>query len=88
MAGGQDNKKNADLGKKIYMVGCSVQLAFVVVFIVIVAAFYRTFGREVRAGTAKVRSRWAKALVWVVFLVLVLIVVSWEFFPVLFSLMI
>lgn len=76
MAGGDDNKKNADLGKKIYMVGGSVQLAFVAVFVVVVVAFYVDFTRESREGTARARSRWAKVLVWVVFLVLVLIVVG------------
>ncbi|XWW99349.1 hypothetical protein V2A60_007358 [Cordyceps javanica] len=74
MAGGQDNQKNADLGKKIYMVGCSIQLVCVVVFVFVVAAFYRNVLRDIRAGTAKTRNRWIEPLLWVIFLVLVLIV--------------
>lgn len=76
MAGGQDNPQNADLGKKIYMVGCGIQLAFVLVFVVVVAAFSRDLSGEIAIGTAKTRNRWIRPLVGVIFLVLVLIVVS------------
>lgn len=76
MAGGQDNPKNADLGKKLYMVGCGIQLACVIVFVVVAAAFYRSVLRDMRAGTAKTRNRWIQPLFWVIFLVLLLIIVS------------
>lgn len=75
MAGGQDHPKSADLGKKIYMAGCGIQLACVVVFVLVAAAFYRRVLRDTRAGTAKTRNRWIQPLFWVIFLVLVLIVV-------------
>ncbi|KAJ3481804.1 hypothetical protein NLG97_g7731 [Lecanicillium saksenae] len=74
MAGGQDNPKNADLGKKIYMVGCGIQLACVILFVFVAGAFYRSVSRDIRNGTAKTRNRWIKPLFLVIFLVLVLIV--------------
>ncbi|EGX94800.1 RTA1 domain protein [Cordyceps militaris CM01] len=64
MAGGQNNPKNANLGKTIYMVGCSIQLACVVVFVFVVAAFHRTVLRDRRAGTAKTRNRRIQPLFW------------------------
>lgn len=81
MAGGQDNPKNADLGKKIYMVGCGIQLGFVAAFVVVVAAFYQSVSRGIRTGTEKTRNRWIMPLLWVIFLVLVLIVVSFLAVP-------
>ncbi|KAJ6784772.1 hypothetical protein PWT90_05732 [Aphanocladium album] len=74
MAGGQDNPKNADLGKKIYMVGCGIQLACVILFVFVAGAFYRSVARDMRSGTAKTRNRWIKPLFLIIFLVLVLIV--------------
>ncbi|OAA75707.1 RTA1 domain protein [Akanthomyces lecanii RCEF 1005] len=64
MAGGQDHPKSADLGKKIYMAGCGIQLACVIVFVFVVAAFYRGVLRDTRAGTAKTRNRWIQPLFW------------------------
>lgn len=70
MAGGQDNSTNANLGKNIYMAGCGVQLACVVIFTGVVAVFYRTVAHKPRT-----QNRWIKPLLWTVFLVLILIVV-------------
>ena len=75
MAGGQYHPRSADLGKKIYMAGCSIQLVCVVVFVFVAAAFYRSVVRDTRASTAKTRHRWIQPLFWVIFLVLILIVV-------------
>lgn len=62
MAGGQDRPKSADLGKKIYMAGCGIQLGCVIVFVAVAAAFYRSVVRFTRAGTAKTRNRWIQPL--------------------------
>lgn len=75
MAGGQDNVKNAKLGKTIYMVGCGIQLACVIAFMFVAGVFCRNVLRDSRAGTAGTRNRWIKPLFAVIFVVMILIVV-------------
>lgn len=77
MAGGDDNPKNAELGKKIYMAGCSVQLVSVIVFLGVVGAFYYSLeSGNVRKSTPSQPTRWLKPLLGAILLVLVLIIVS------------
>lgn len=76
--GGADKVR---LGQHVYMAGVGVQLAFVLVFVVVVVAFHRDMMRLRRSGKVEGPgggrvSRWVRPLIWVVYVVLGLIVVS------------
>lgn len=75
MAGGQDDGAKSDLGKTIYMAGCGVQLACVVVFSGVVVVFYRSLSHDIHVGRVVTQSRWIRPLIWTLLLVLILIVV-------------
>ena len=76
MLANPDDPDTAKTGKNIYMVGVGIQLAFVLAFICIIVLFHRELAYNTRAGIVKLTSRWTKSLLWVIYAVLLLIVVS------------
>lgn len=56
IAGSQDSL-NVNLGKDIYMAGCGVQLACVIVFTGIVLVFYQNISYNVRVRNTRPQSR-------------------------------
>lgn len=76
MLADQNNSDTADLGRKVYMAGVGVQLGCVLVFLAIHTLFHRDISRNARAGKLRARSLWTMSLLWVIYVVLALIVVS------------
>lgn len=64
------------IGKHVYMGGCGLQLGFIVIFCGLMGRFYVKMRRAQRFDLDVRRTR---AMVWVVYVVLVLIVVSFYF---------
>ena len=79
MLANPDDPDIAKTGRNIYMVGVGIQLAFVMVFLGLTVTFHRDLAYNTRAGIVKLTSRWTKALLWVVYAVLLLIVVRLVF---------
>ncbi|KAM5366799.1 hypothetical protein ACJZ2D_010339 [Fusarium nematophilum] len=75
MIADQNSEDNAELGRKVYMAGVSVQLALVVTFLVLHAFFHRDLVQNSRIGKSRARNGWTKVLVWVIYIVLVLIMI-------------
>ncbi|KAM0421377.1 hypothetical protein ACHAPT_010912 [Fusarium lateritium] len=78
MLADQDDSDTAKLGKKVYMAGVGVQLGCVLVFLTVHTMFYREITRHTRhtrTRKLKVQKSWTKALLWVIYVVLGLIVV-------------
>lgn len=75
LAGGSmlssSDRKLADIGMKIYTTGVSLQLGFVVIFIVMMGCFYRLMYKSTHGNIGRLRF-----LIWAVLAVLGLIVVS------------
>nr|XP_036580331.1 RTA1 domain-containing protein [Colletotrichum truncatum]KAF6788243.1 RTA1 domain-containing protein [Colletotrichum truncatum] len=69
-------------GQRVYMIGCGLQLGFVVIFCILMGRFYF---KMIRAQRFDLNMKRVKALVWVMYAVLLLIVVSFFFFLSLFS---
>lgn len=66
----------ADIGRNIYMVGVGIQLAFVIAFLAITIMLHRRLISNSRSGIIKLRRRFTNWLLWAVYVVLILIVVS------------
>lgn len=71
----RDGKNIAQTGKTIYMVGVGIQIAFIVVFGVLTSSFYRKAGKAYLERNISL----VKHQVWAMYIVLVLIMVSWAF---------
>ncbi|KAH7150498.1 RTA1 domain protein [Dactylonectria estremocensis] len=76
-----DDANLADIGKKLYMAGVGVQLAFVLIFIVLTGFFYRQLVQLEGSGIGRMRY-----LIWTMLAVLILVVVRivfrlYEFSP-------
>ncbi len=75
MMADQHNTDTAKTGRNIYMVGVGIQLAFVMIFLIVTVFFHRDLLRNMRIGKIKTRDCWTGALVWVIYIVLILIIV-------------
>ena len=78
MLAGQEGGETVEMGQRIYMAGIGVQLAFVVVFVVVLVVYARRLERLMRAGLWEVRcdASLVKPLMWSLMAVIPLIVVS------------
>ncbi|GJN80164.1 hypothetical protein PLIIFM63780_003688 [Purpureocillium lilacinum] len=74
MMADQHNTDTAKTGRNIYMVGVGIQLAFVMIFLIVTVFFHRDLLRNMRIGKIKTRDCWTGALVWVIYIVLILII--------------
>ncbi|KAF7547968.1 hypothetical protein G7Z17_g7357 [Cylindrodendrum hubeiense] len=76
-----DDSNLADIGKKLYMAGVGVQLAFVLIFVVLTGFFYRQLLQLEGSGMGRI-----KYLIWTMLAVLILVIVRivfrlYEFSP-------
>lgn len=73
-----DAGETVEMGQRLYMAGIGVQLSFVVLFVVATVQFARRLELLMQAGSLKVRCTptLVRQVIWSVFAVLVLIVVS------------
>jgi len=79
MIADQQDREKASTGQKVYMVGIGVQLVFVLAFAAITCVFYRDLEEAIRKGELRRNNNWNRPVIWTVFAVLLLIVVSWHF---------
>jgi hypothetical protein len=76
MLADQDGGETAETGRKVYMAGIGIQLAFVVLFVVVTGTFTVRLRRARRAGQLERDGRFVGPLIGAVYAVVGLIVVS------------